>query len=108
MVDLQDIKRIYFYKEKVDLRKGVGGLSILVSSFYSEEEIKNSLFVFMNSSKTLMKIYHEDDHGIWLYVRVVNCVYFSSINKQELTKLIFSSLINGKKPKQINKKVTRY
>jgi len=108
MVDLKNINHIFFYNEKVDLRKGIGGLSILVSAFYSEEEIKNSLFVFMNSSKTLMKIYHEDDFGIWLYVRVVNCVYFSSINKQELTKLIFSSLINGKKPKQINKKVTRY
>lgn len=107
MVDLTNIKKIYFFQEKVDLRKGIGGLSILVSAFYSEEEIKDSLFVFMNASKTLMKIYHEDDYGIWLYVRVVNCTYFSGITKKELTNIIFKSLINGRKPKIIKKKVTR-
>ena len=108
MVDLSNIKKIYFYQDKVDLRKGIPGFSILVSSFYSEEEIRGSLFVFMNNSKTKIKIYHEDEYGIWLYERVVNCTYFSSISKQELTKILFSSLINDNKPKTLSKKLTRY
>lgn len=108
MVDLTSIKKIYFYQDKIDLRKGIPGLSILVSAFYSEEEIKDSLFVFMNASKTKIKIYHEDDYGIWLYERIVNCSYFSNVSKQELTKAILKSLLNGRNPRLLKKKLTRY
>lgn len=47
MVDLTKIKNIYLYPDTVNFRIGIPGLSNIIHTSYKENEIQNSLFIFL-------------------------------------------------------------
>ena len=55
MVDLKQIKNIYLYGDGVSFRGGIDGLSNLILTHFSENEVENSLFIFFSKTKKQMK-----------------------------------------------------
>ena len=67
MVDLKQIKNIYLYGDGVSFRGGIDGLSNLILTHFSENEVENSLFIFFSKTKKQMKAIEFNKDGIWLY-----------------------------------------
>ena len=53
MIDLSNIKKIYVYQKKVDLRYGINKLSILAQELVALSNMKHTLFIL---HKTLYPI----------------------------------------------------
>lgn len=54
------------YSERIDMRYGINKLQVLVASNFSRLEISHSVFVFCARNNKTVKIYYEDDFGIWV------------------------------------------
>ena len=58
--------RIFIRPGKTDLRKGVSGLSALVTEEMKEDVFSDSVFLFCNRDRTLLKCLRWDKTGFWL------------------------------------------
>lgn len=58
--------KIYFYNDKTDFRKGIDGLMGLCQMQLKMDPFSGSIFVFMNSGKTCLRILYYDGQGFWL------------------------------------------
>lgn len=58
---------IYLYRQPVDMRKAMNGLSQIVSEQMNRNPCEGSLFVFINRDRTTIKALYWDDTGfaIW-------------------------------------------
>lgn len=96
MIDLSDVKEIYIYKEKCDLRMGIQGLSILAQELLSISEMKHKLFVFFGTSKNNIKILELDNDGWWLYQKkLFEGHYIFPKEVKTITKAELYLLLNG-------------
>ena len=58
--------RIWICIEPVDLRKGFDGLYGLVTSLMKEQPSNGGLYLFINTSRTRIKILGFDGTGLWV------------------------------------------
>lgn len=95
MIDLSDIKHIYIYPGKTDMRLGIFGLrKLLLEENQNIEE--DALFLFCGVSRNTIKVVHCTNNSIWLYQnKLVKGKFLwpergdkSQITKEQL-KLIF-------------------
>ncbi len=67
MIQLTPHMRIILAVEPVDFRKGIDGLSQICKSVLKSDPFSGYLFVFMNKSKTAIKMLVYDGQGFWLF-----------------------------------------
>ena len=68
--------RIYIATGKVDMRKSVDGLSLLVHEVLNKDPLSGHLFVFTNKSADKLKILYWDRNGFCLwYKRLEKAVF---------------------------------
>lgn len=66
-LDLFD--KIYIHKEPVDMRKSIGGLSVIVDQEMGLDLQGNHLFIFCNKRRTHMKMLYFDKSGFALWLK---------------------------------------
>lgn len=67
MIQLTPHMRIILAVEPADFRKGIDGLSQICRSVLKSDPFSGYLFVFMNKSKTAIKMLVYDGQGFWLF-----------------------------------------
>lgn len=60
-------KKIYLYGNDISLKLGIDGLTEVIKSNFTEEEMDNSLFIFFSKDRKQVKIMEYDKYGAWLY-----------------------------------------
>lgn len=66
MLTIPTTAQIYFYNGKIDFRKGIDGLMSVCQVELKVDPFLGSLFVFMNSGRTCLRILYYDGQGFWL------------------------------------------
>ena len=66
MIHFDENKNIYIYSENVDMRMGLPKIQMMVALNFTKIEIRHSVFIFCSKDKKQIKLYYEDDYGVWL------------------------------------------
>jgi transposase len=66
MIQITPQMRILLAVESVDFRKGIDGLAMLCRTVLRTDPFAGYLFVFLNRSKTSIKILSYDGQGFWM------------------------------------------
>ena len=61
------LSAVYLCREPVDFRKGILGLSVWVESVLDKDPFSPALFVFVNRSRTSIKILYWERNGFCLW-----------------------------------------
>lgn len=69
MNDFFFAQRVYFYRQTVDMRKSIDGLSMLVIAEMQLDPTMNADFVFIGKSRDKIKILKYDTNGFWLFYK---------------------------------------
>ena len=69
MFDLTDSQEFLLYRYPVDMRKSFDGLCYLVVSHSDYNPFDQKVYIFINKSKTLMKLLQWQDGGFMLYYK---------------------------------------
>ncbi len=69
MKSIFDFKNLYLHRDAVDLRKSIGGLSVIVKEEMGLDLQSSSLFIFCNQRRTRMKILYFDRSGFALWLK---------------------------------------
>jgi len=71
MWDRFKFESIYLYRQPVDMRKGMDGLSSLVQAELELNPVSSNLFIFTNRSRDKVKLLLWERNGFWvLYKRL--------------------------------------
>ena len=60
---------VYLHREAVDFRKQINGLSVIVQEGMAMDVFSESLFVFINRSRTRIKILYWQRNGFCLWMK---------------------------------------
>jgi len=66
---LSDSKRVYLACGATDLRKNIDALSTLVTESFKLDPYGETLYVFCNRSRDIIKILEWDGDGFWLHMK---------------------------------------
>lgn len=69
MRSIDEFSEIFLSQEPVDMRKSIGGLSVLAQEQMGADWLKPQLFVFSNRRRNLMKIVYFDKSGFALWTK---------------------------------------
>jgi transposase len=106
LINLDKIDKVYLYIPPADMRKAVNGLSVLIETDMGLSVSDNTLYVFCNKDKNMLKILHYD-HGFWLYYRKLEKGKFKWPEASEEVKVSFEELkwfINGHELRLVERK----
>jgi transposase len=106
MLAIASNARIFFFREFVDMRKGVEGLSVLVEKFSSGELMTGAYFVFVNRSKDRMKVLYWDCDGFAIWWKRLEKGSFNLLGNQKtlIDRKEFFMLLEGITPHRIQKR----
>lgn len=99
-------QKIYLFRHPVNLHKSFEGLSALAQLYFPEKLLSGSLIIFLNKQRNKLKAIYWDSDGlaIW-YKRLEKGRFRIDKNcKTDLTRREFIMLLEGIKPKQLNKR----
>lgn len=60
-------KKIYLYTDSLDFRCGINTLENLISIYFKDTNIKDSIYLFFSKNRKQIKILEIDNEGAWLY-----------------------------------------
>lgn len=69
MLTLSGSLRVFLALEPCDMRKSFDGLHALVVTRLGEEPRGGAVFVFINRSRSLIKLLHWDGTGLWVHAK---------------------------------------
>ena len=69
MLHLSPAVKYYLYRSPADMRKGFDNLSGIVSSQMQGQVLDGSVFIFLNRSRTHIKLLHWEGDGFALYYK---------------------------------------
>ncbi len=92
-------KKIYMYSEPMDFRCGINTLCNVVSIYFPNSDIYDSLYLFFSKNRRQVKILEIEKDGAWLYQNKLNdyrfvfpkCIQTSNITSSQL-KFILKSI----------------
>ena len=97
---LSDGKKIYLACGATDLRKNINTLSVLVQESFRLDPFDDTMFVFCNRDRDLIKILEWDQDGFWLHIKKLEKGRFhwpdaTGGDKMDLTYRELEILIGG-------------
>lgn len=98
MIDINKIKNIYLYTNKIDMRVGMYRIEAMMALSFSPIEILHSAFIFVSKSRRQVKIYYEDEFGKWLLINKLSYSKFMAPSFKEgmiITREDLSFLLKG-------------
>ena len=107
MIDLNNVKHIYVACGYTDLRKGIDGYASIADGKLKLNPFDNTLFLFCNKSKNMIKILHYEAGSFWLYYKRAEQITIKwpiSMVGIEITKNQVKGLIYGLKLESYIKK----
>ncbi len=98
--------RIFLYQDYVDMRKGFEGLSALAEKTSPQDFLSGALFVFVNRCGDRMKVLYWDHDGLAIWYKRLERGIFArkDLSKVLLTRREFIMLLEGIKPKRLNRR----
>lgn len=69
MIRLTYESKILFAIRAIDFRKGIDGLVGLCRNHFVQDPSSGAIYVFINRSKTMIRILHYDGTGYWLMTK---------------------------------------
>lgn len=108
MLAISSNARIFFFRESMDMRKGIEGMSALVEAFCSGELMTGAYFVFVNRAKDKMKVLYWDNDGFAIWWKRLEKGSFHCLDNQKMLmdRKEFFMLLEGIIPKRIQKRFT--
>lgn len=99
-------QKIYIYHGAVNLHKSFEGLSNLIETSFPARLLSGSLFVFVNRQKNKLKLLYWDTDGLAIWYKRLERGTFrvGKDGKTELTRREFMMLLEGIKPRRLNKR----
>ena len=95
----KDTFQIFLKPGKTDMRKSINGLSVIVQEILELDPFSESVFVFCNRSRTILKLLYWDRNGFCLWHKRLEKDRFpwpdSSSEAVELTAQQLQWLLNG-------------
>ena len=95
----RQVSRVLVYEHPVDMRKSFDGLSAVAAQGVQEDVLSGSLFLFINRSKTILKVLFWDRTGWCVVAKRLECGRFevskSFLNYREL-ELLFDGICRRK------------
>lgn len=92
MINYSLFKRIYYSGDTGLFRGGISSFQIKVRAFFNEEDIKDSLFIFIGKSFKQIKLYYETDKGCWLTTYRLRKGKFIAPKMSETSKITIDQL----------------
>lgn len=86
MFSLNDTMRYYLCPGKTDMRKGINSLCGLVKEKMGRQVVNGDVFIFIGSSRRLMKLIHAEDGGLVMYVKRLEAGRFKIPDYDEQSK----------------------
>jgi transposase len=95
----RQVSRVLVYEHPVDMRKSFDGLSAVAAQGVEEDALSGSLFLFINRSKTILKVLFWDRTGWCVVAKRLERGRFevskSFLNYREL-ELLFDGICRSK------------
>ena len=86
MFCLNDTMRYFLCPCKTDMRKGINSLCGLVHEVMKSDVRNGDVFIFVGSSRKLMKLLHAEDGGMVMYVKRLEAGRFRLPSYDEQTR----------------------
>lgn len=98
--------RIFLYDQPVDMRKSFEGLGLLIDRSYPGTLLSGSLFLFLNRTRTLIKVLYWDGDGFAIWYKRLESGTFSGCfrGQTELSRQQFTLLLEGVTPKRLSRR----
>jgi transposase len=98
--------RIFFFRNLIDFRKGIEGLSLLVEEQFAGELITGAYFVFVNRVRDKIKVLYWDNDGfaIWWKRLEKGTFRLLGIDRALIDRKEFFMLLEGITPHRIQKR----
>jgi len=94
--------KIFLCREPVNMRMSFEGLGTLVEQLFPGELLTGSLFLFLNKSRSCLKILFWDRDGFCIfYKRLERGTFPGNMQKQTLDRREFLMLLEGIEPQKI-------
>lgn len=94
MFTLGSSHRFFLYGGAVDMRKGFDGLSGLIRNTLDRDPLSGEVYIFLNRSRTLVKLLHWEAGGLVIYYKRLEKGSFQPPEGMEKGgKLPWSSLV---------------
>lgn len=108
MLAINGSARIFLCQEKVDLRKGFHGLSMIVTEQFEEDLVSNSYFAFLNRLRDRIKVLYFDGDGLAIWQKRLEKGRFSKQKEKEplITRREFLMMLEGVVPRRVYKRFT--
>lgn len=89
----------WFYRQPVDFRKQIDGLSLIIADKLDQDPTSGQLFIFRNRQANKLKLLWWDKNGFWLFYKRIEKGHFKlpgiEDDTLELTKDQLSVLLAG-------------
>jgi transposase len=69
MINISKVDAIYLAPGATDLRKAIDGCSAMVQYQMHKDPFSNSIFIFCNRHKNIIKVLQWDGNGFWLHTK---------------------------------------
>ncbi len=94
MFTLGSSQRFFLYGGAVDMRKGFDGLSGLVRNSLDRDPLSGEVYIFLNRSRTLVKLLHWEAGGLVIYYkRLEKGTFQPPVGMETGGTLLWSSLV---------------
>jgi len=100
------IGKIYFYNKPTDMRKSFDSLGMLVEQEFKGELLSGACFVFVNRSRTYIKVLYWDEDGFVIWQKRLERGTFNVYwnGKKKLERREFVMLLEGITPKKLSRR----
>ena len=88
MFCLNDTMRYFLCPGKTDMRKGINSLCGVVHDRMGHDVRLGDVFIFINRSRTTMKLLHAEDGGMVLYVKRLEEGTFRLMEWRDLVMMV--------------------
>lgn len=106
MLAISGNARIFFFKDPIDMRKGIETLSVLVEAYCKGELMSGAYFVFVNRVRDKMKVLYWDNDGfaIWWKRLEKGSFRLLGIDGVLIDRKEFFMLLEGITPHRVQKR----